>query len=194
MEFAFAIITLLIVTCIIMYIVIDYNQHFKYRINKINVISPIDNNMYLVNDNTNKIKIANSLAKLNLHLILLKNELHKIENKTQDTVDFLNKLDKIKINESNVEDYTTYVVNKQHIFMCLFDEKTHNVYDLNLLTYAFIHELSHIYTQHREGHGPEFQRNFKFLLSVAKTIKIYSDIDFEENNQLYCQVKIKSNM
>lgn len=185
-------ITLFIFICV--YIYYDYTTFFKYKLDKIYVKSPVDNNVYLVNDNDKKNEIADTLAKLNLNLLLLKMELKKIKNKDQDTILFLENLESIKINESNLNDYSTFVMNKQDIYMCLIDKKTQNMYDLNLLTYVFIHELAHIYTYNEEGHGSLFQRNFKFLLSIAKEKGIYKEIDFETNNQLYCGVKIKNNV
>ena len=55
-----------------------------------------------------------------------------------------------------------------------------------------MHELAHIATK-SVGHTPEFWKNFKFLLIQAKKIDVYEPIDYKNNPQTYCDMKITDN-
>jgi hypothetical protein len=188
MQYIGFIILLIFVT----YIIYDYNVNLKYKYGKIYVISSVDNKPYLVNDTNDKQNIADTLGTLNLKLILLKKELNKINLKSEQLQTFLKNIDKMTINESNVEEYSTFVINKTDVYFCL-KNPNNEIYDTNILTYVLLHELSHIYS-YSEGHTSEFIENFKFLLNVSKRIGIYSEIDFETNNKMYCGVNVKNNI
>jgi hypothetical protein len=44
-----------------------------------------------------------------------------------------------------------------------------------------------------EGHKQEFWQNFKFLLENAKNSRIYNPIDYKNEPQDYCGMKITDN-
>ena len=92
-------------------------------------------------------------------------------------------------------EYTAYSENKgEKLAFCLDTKKNSQgkLIDLNTLTYVAIHELSHIATL-SIGHTPEFWKNFKFLLNVAKDINVYEPIDYKNNPQQYCGMTISDN-
>ena len=92
-------------------------------------------------------------------------------------------------------EYTAYSENKgEKLAFCLDTKKNSQgkLIDLNTLTYVAIHELSHISTL-SIGHTPEFWKNFKFLLNVAKDINVYEPIDYKNNPQQYCGMTISDN-
>jgi predicted metallo-beta-lactamase superfamily hydrolase len=186
------IIGLVFLILLVAYIFYDYNTNIKYKIGKVYIRSIVDNQVYLVNDIPDKQNVADSLGTLNLNLSLFKKELNRINVKTEQLQRFLKKIDKMTINESSLQDYNTFVINKTDIYFCVKDD-TNKFYDNNVLVYVLLHELSHIYS-YSEGHTQEFIKNFKFLVDVAKKIGIYTKIDFENNNQLYCGVNIKNNL
>ena len=79
----------------------------------------------------------------------------------------------------NLENDAAYVINKQHMSFCLQDNpyfgntKSSSVEDTNLLSYVGIHELAHVMSNSID-HGPEFIKNFKFLLNYSKGL-IYTN-------------------
>ena len=70
--------------------------------------------------------------------------------------------------------------------------RSSSLIDLNTLTYVAIHELAHIATE-SVGHTPEFWKNFKFLLNIAKEINIYEPINYKKNPKQYCGMDITDN-
>ena len=105
----------------------------------------------------------------------------------------------------NMENDAAYVINKKNMSFCL--QKTKNqivLEELNLITYVGIHELAHIMSE-VIGHGPEFVKNFEFLLNYAKGILYYDPllkrqlplyISLNELNtsSSYCGVALKNSL
>ena len=67
-----------------------------------------------------------------------------------------------------------------------------NMIDENTLTFVALHELSHLATK-SIGHNDEFWNNFKFLITQASIIQIYTPIDYKKQKQEYCGMNIKDN-
>ena len=90
--------------------------------------------------------------------------------------------------------YTAYSENKgEKLAFCLDTKKNGgSLIDLNTLTYVALHELAHVATL-SVGHTPEFWKNFKFLLTQAKNINIYDPVNYKQNPQQYCGMKITDN-
>jgi len=87
----------------------------------------------------------------------------------------------------NMESDAAYVINKKNMSFCLQKRKNEIILeDLNLITYVGIHELAHIMSE-EIGHGPEFIKNFEFLLNYAKEI-IYYDPLLKKQVPLYIQL------
>ena len=93
-------------------------------------------------------------------------------------------------------EYTAYSENKgEKIAFCLSSKsKTDrkNMIDENTLTFVALHELSHLATK-SIGHNDEFWNNFKFLITQASIIQIYTPIDYKKQKQEYCGMNIKDN-
>jgi len=64
--------------------------------------------------------------------------------------------------------------------------------DENTLTFVAIQEVAHTMTK-SIGHKEEFWRNFKFLLTNAVDIGIYTPIDYKDTPQKYCGMTINDN-
>jgi len=69
----------------------------------------------------------------------------------------------------------SYTEDKTIITLCLVDPETKKYYDINILMYVALHELSHCVTKAdgTQSHGDEFKNNFVSLLKQASNIGIY---------------------
>jgi len=67
----------------------------------------------------------------------------------------------------------SYTINKDKIFLCLYDEHG-QYYPLNHLVYVLIHELSHRLNDFDVGHTETFYRIFDDLLDRAHKLGIYN--------------------
>jgi hypothetical protein len=65
----------------------------------------------------------------------------------------------------------SYTINKKKIYLCLKDENN-DYYDINMLMYVAIHELSHVMCD-EIGHTPKFNKIFKENLERAEKLGIY---------------------
>jgi len=91
-------------------------------------------------------------------------------------------------------EYTAYSENKgEKLAFCVTTTKQGDkLIDENTLTFVAIHEVAHIMTK-SIGHKEEFWRNFKFLLTNAVDIGIYTPIDYKDTPAKYCGMKINDN-
>lgn len=72
----------------------------------------------------------------------------------------------------NITTNPSYVINKEHIFMCLRNPTNKDMYDKNTINYVAIHELAHIIDHDSNGsktdeHGESFQKIFDSLIKTA---------------------------
>jgi len=69
----------------------------------------------------------------------------------------------------------SYTEDKSAITLCIVNPDTKKFYDINILMYVALHELSHCITRAdgKESHGDEFKENFSYLLREAADKKIY---------------------
>jgi len=90
--------------------------------------------------------------------------------------------------------YTAYSENKgEKLAFCVTTTKQGDkLIDENTLTFVAIHEVAHTMTK-SIGHKEEFWRNFKFLLTNAVDIGIYTPIDYKDKPQKYCGMTINDN-
>lgn len=89
-------------------------------------------------------------------------------------------------------EYTAYSENKgEKIAFCLNKSKKNNddLIDEHTLTFVSIHELAHVMTK-SIGHKQEFWQNFKFLLENARDCGIHDPLDYKNEPQEYCGMKI----
>lgn len=176
------------------FIIIFYSQKNK----QIYIKSTLDNNYYLVNNYSNKNKIAYTLSFLRSKMIFLtENILINQENKI-----YIENLKRSiyntqfvqNINKFPQKNVTSYSVNKgEKIVLCIYDYKNNYIYDLNTLLYVCIHELAHI-ANPTFGHDESFYFIFNHLLNEAIRLKIYNFYNFEKIPVKYCGIIIKTNL
>jgi len=82
----------------------------------------------------------------------------------------------------------SYTLGKYKIHLCTEDENG-NVYDDNMLTYVFLHELAHCINK-EIGHGDKFEAVFQSLLDRAEYYKLYDSRKPRIKN--YCSVSKKA--
>jgi hypothetical protein len=159
------------------------------------IISDVDGERYCVRERA-KLELAVDLlanvTKKCKELVLYCGKKHP---DNEDVQRLLQKFNPTKITETlPTSEYTAYSENKgEKIAFCLEKNKGKSkLIDLNTLTFVAIHELAHIMTK-SEGHKQEFWQNFKFLLENAKDSKIYDPVDYKNEPQDYCGMKITDN-
>ena len=89
--------------------------------------------------------------------------------------DILNEISIYKGNKS-------YTINKEKVFLCL-KKKTGEYYDMNILVFVTLHELSHVLST-TIGHDQNFNNIFDALLQKAAEMKIYNPDEPIDRN--YC--------
>lgn len=65
----------------------------------------------------------------------------------------------------------SYTLNKEKIYMCLYDENN-DYYHINMLTYVAVHELAHCLCD-EIGHTDKFFKIFHELLDIAEAEGVY---------------------
>lgn len=180
----------------ILLVILAYMMYDKYFTgNRESVESTIDNNTYTVQSLPDKQLAANLLAEIRQRLDALKYHLEKMYPNDPRTKRIVARFDSEKISEGGTEskDYTSYSVNKgERIVFCLrARDGTDNLEDINMLIFVAIHELAHIATV-EEGHTNTFWDNMRFLLEEGINIGIYTQIDYTQNPQDYCGMKVTS--
>ena len=191
--------TVLFIEVFVMLIVIGIIiYYYMYGRNKNSLESIKDKNgtEHLVRDFTNKEDAANLMAEVKTRIKkLLKhlNEKYPTDAKIQRLT---SNLDLSEIKETDMNDSgTSYSINKgSELSLCLRDkDKTNNdLHELNLIMFVTLHELSHLMSK-SYGHNDEFGSNFVFILKNAIDIGIYSNTNYEDNNQNYCGIEVTSN-
>jgi len=169
-----------------------FNRH-----NGIYIKSNIDNNYYYVSNLENKQEIADMLALIKIRIKYLLEYLKQNPNEeykeyVKNLEDNINSVDILEnIDEYN---YTSYSVNKgEELVLCVKNQKTKELYDINLIMYVVLHEISHIMCP-EYGHGNLFKKIFNYITQEAIKCGIYQDLDFEHNPREYCGLTIKSNI
>lgn len=156
------------------------------------VVSPYDNNKYLVRNMEDKNQAAQILARTSSKLSSIVNKLSN-SYKDDDRVKRLNS----KFNPRNISEtaantsYTSYSVNKgEKLVLCIRSKKNPSQFiDDNTLFFVALHELAHIMTL-SIGHTEEFWENFKFILKVATSDGMYQCVDYESEPKAYCGINI----
>lgn len=183
-------------------------RNYKNFLDTTSIKSDVDNKYYTIHGRNKKSKeflkeSANTLALINLRIEKLINYLDQTYSKDDNKNYFIKKLKEnyshSMISEAAVDSrYTTYTINKENMHICLRTrDANEKIYDLNLLMYVILHELSHIcnYTKYGwpiHGHGEEFRNIFKFLTQEAIKIGIYKYENYHMNPKEYCNIVINS--
>ena len=163
--------------------------------NLICINSDIDGNRYCVRDRSKIQLSADLLAQVSVNMSKVV-EYCKQNYSDQNNVNRLvNNFNPKKIYETLPNSvHTAYSENKgEKLAFCLDTERTDGkLIDLNTLTFVALHELAHIATK-SIGHTDEFWTNFKFLITVANKINVYSPVDYANKPHRYCGTDISDN-
>lgn len=159
------------------------------------IISEVDGERYCVRERAKLSLAADLLANVTQRCKELVLYCGKKHPDNEDVQRLMQKFNPKKITETlPTSEYTAYSENKgEKIAFCLEKNKGKSkLIELNTLTFVAIHELSHIMTK-SEGHKQEFWQNFKFLLENAKDAGIYNPVDYKNEPEDYCGMKITDN-
>jgi hypothetical protein len=159
------------------------------------IISNVDGETYCVRDRTKLELAANLLAEVSQKCKELVLYVGKKYPEDEDVMRLVKNFNPTKISETlPTSEYTAYSENKgEKLAFCLnTTKKGDKLIDINTLMFVALHELSHIMTK-SEGHKQIFWQHFKFLLTEAKEINIYTPVDYKKNPEPYCGMKITDN-
>ena len=187
----FGIIVMVFVGIIILKI---YNESEMFQLKCI--ISDVDGNKYCVRETAKLELVADLLAKVTQKCKKLVYYVSDKYPEQENTQRLKQNFNPTKITETlPTSSYTAYSENKgEKVAFCLNKKKgnNNNLIDENTLTFVAIHELAHIMSK-SIGHKSEFWSNFKFLLESAKEAGIHNPVDYKEDPQEYCGMKIHDN-
>jgi len=159
------------------------------------IISNVDGETYCVRDRAKLELAADLLAEVTQKCKDLVLHVGKKYSEDENVQRLVQKFNPTKISETlPTSEYTAYSENKgEKLAFCLNTTKPGDkLIDINTLTFVALHELAHIMTL-SEGHKQIFWQNFKFLLTEAKEINIYTPVDYKKNPEPYCGMKITDN-
>ena len=175
---------------LILFIYFIYNNQSSTEV--ILVRSDIDGRKYLVQNKPDKQEAANRLAQIRNTLIKFVNKLYQEESQDERAKRLKAKFDPDKISEGTEDArYTTYTLNKgEKVVFCLRTrDRSDHVHKLNMMIFVAVHELGHICTL-SEGHTPEFNTNFEWLIEKAVNYGIYTPQNFREQPEQYCGIPV----
>ena len=183
-----------IIIIFVLYICLKmYNESDAFNLKCI--ISDVDGEKYCVRERSKMQMAADLLAKVTQKCKDLVSYCGKKFPEDERVQRLVQKFNPTKISETlPTSEYTAYSENKgEKLAFCLNKEKNGTqLININTLTFVAIHELAHIMTE-SEGHKQDFWQNFKFLLEQAKSANIYNPVDYKNNPEPYCGMKITDN-
>jgi hypothetical protein len=169
------------------------NDYFQLKC----IVSDVNGKKYCVRERNNLKEASNLLATITMKMEKLVHYLGEKYPDKENVKRLVKNFNPQKIKETlPTSEYTAYSENKgEKIAFCLSSKSktdTKNMIDENTLTFVALHELSHLATK-SIGHNDEFWNNFKFLITQASIIQIYTPIDYKKQKQEYCGMNIKDN-
>lgn len=159
------------------------------------IISDVDGNKYCVRERAKLQLAADLLAKTTQKLKKLVAYMGKEFPDRNNVKRLVKNFNPQRVSEIlPTSSYTAYSENKGEklAFCTTTTKKGDNLIDENTLTFVAIHELSHIMTK-SVGHTTEFWQNFKYLLTNAIKINLYTAVDYKKKPVNYCGLKIHDN-
>ena len=185
---------IILIAIIVLCIYVYFENYGEFQLKCI--VSDEDGHKYCVRERSKIQKAANLLAKVTNKLKQLVQYLHKKYPEQDKVKRLVENFNPKKIMETlPTSDFTAYSENKgEKIAFCLNKDKHNNedLIDEKTLTFVAIHELAHVASK-SIGHKSEFWENFKFLLENAEEAGIHSPVDYKNNPQEYCGMKIHDN-
>jgi hypothetical protein len=174
------------------------------------IVSDIDNKIYMVRSGRNKSQVflkqsADTLATINSRIETLIRHLQNNYSTDNSKNYFIAKLREnyhpYVLSEAHIDpNYTTYTIDKQDMRVCLRTrDKNERIYDINLLMYVCLHEISHMANYSPDGtpiigHNITFKTIFAFLVNEAISIGIYKYENYAQNPKEYCNILLSSSI
>ena len=168
---------------------------FMFMQNKMNnmtyVRSNVDNKRYLVQNNDDKQNAADMIANINKELLKLVEHLKTAHPNDPRVHRCVNNFIPENVCEAvSKSKHTSYSINKgEKLVICIRSKPDGKIEEFNKLLFVAIHELGHLGSE-SIGHNDEFWSTFKFFLEEAVKIGIYKPVNYEENPEEYCGIKI----
>lgn len=145
---------------------------------KIKLIRQVINNMFILRNYL--IENINDYNEYKEYILLLEKNFNKENTKIYET-------------DPNIS-ATSYSVNKgKELSLCLRSKLSHELHKLDLLMYVGIHEMAHM-ANPETGHGPLFQKIFKFFITEAIKLGIYNYTDYSKNVVEFCGMTLNSSI
>jgi hypothetical protein len=179
----------IVVLCI--YIYVNNRENFDLKC----IVSGVNGDKYCVRERTKVNDAVDLLANTTEKCKKLVKYVGKKYPEDEDVMRLVKNFNPTKISETlPTSEYTAYSENKgEKLAFCLNTTKNGDkLIDINTLMFVALHELAHIMTK-SEGHKQIFWQHFKFLLTEAKEINIYTPVDYKKNPEPYCGMKITDN-
>lgn len=180
----------LFIPLILVLLFLLYMKNSKGEVTSIK--STVDNRSYIVQNKKDKKDAANLLAQVRFKLVNLIDGLKNKHSEDDRVTRLVSRFNPDRISEGNGDsNYTSYTLNKgEKIVFCLRTRDTQDhLHHLNLIVFVAIHELAHVMTK-SQGHTPEFNDNFKFLIETAVDLGVYTPENFRENPTTYCGIAV----
>jgi len=175
---------------IIIFVMFIQNQFSEVE----RVQSSVDKRLYLVRKLPNSQAAADYLAEINQLLQKLVNHMIAKYPENSEVQQLYKNYNPDSISEGSPDSgYTSYSVNKGEKLILCIRQIDNTFVEQNVILYVAIHELGHIMTK-EVGHTDKFWENFKILLEEAVTLGIYKKIDYKEQPQDYCGIKITNSI
>lgn len=194
---------IIILYIILIKILIEFlKKNDKYE----ELVSSIDDRKYRIRNGLEKSidykkESVDTLALLNRNIEKLIKYLEK-KYKNENFVKYLKRNYNASILSEAIksENWTTYTLNKESIYMCIrTKDKNDEIYDINLLMFVLLHELAHFSNYDNKGypiigHGKEFKDIFTKLVKSSIEIDIYKYEDYKKSPREYCGITINTNI
>jgi hypothetical protein len=185
----------LLVVLVMCAILVYYASGKKRDEHLVLVTSQVDGRAYMVQPMNDQQDAADLLASINLRLVeLVQHMMARYGLNDPDVERMFKRYDPSTVSEGPVENGTTsYSVNKGEKIVLCIRQKSGEFVPINTLMYVAIHEIAHIMTP-TVGHTPSFWTNFRFLLTEAMSIGLYTRTDFDGRPEDYCGIQITSSV
>jgi len=157
--------------------------------------STIDNRKYLVRKLPDRQEAADRLARVAKDCKTLIDHLKEKDGDNPDIIRLARNFNPENISEGSSESgYTSYSINKgEKVILCIRQKGSDELVDYNVLMYVTIHELAHLMTE-EVGHTKMFWDNFRYILTEAVDIGLYTKVDYAKAPVKYCGIKITSSI
>ena len=169
----------------------------KYRVHNLHTTKN-DKPGVELNSSEYILSILNNKAITLLKHLKYSNNINSTKSMVSRLLKYYNPDNLVENSPKNIYGDTSYTYNDgSTLALCLRNTKnniqnTHEVHDINTLTFVFIHEMAHISIP-IAGHPPEFWNAFRRLLLDSHSIGLIELIDYSKYPVKYCGMTINSN-